>query len=252
MRIFSFYLACWFCSLLFSPGCTTVPSPPPPELGDSEREAKLRLQSIQAAEETIEREILRLDELVLSFQAQRELLLETDLPLARLRLVSMNCLNTEYGDGLSTVIGLEGTPISCRPEHLQTLQDSLAEYSVTSRDQALQFLYIIDQVRILRGALRQRLTRLPETIADHQDFIVEERANLRRIEADLARRRSLYSSADWADVMTLIGTQRVLLREFEGQLDQLAELYPQWPAILEEKVALVYFELSELQAAESW
>ena len=238
-----FFLA----SLLILAACTTVPSPPPPDLDRARSAAELRLQSIQAAEATILSELEILAELHRSFQDLSLRVLTSELPLARLRLVAMNCLNTEYGDGLSQVVGLEGTPLSCRPAHLESLHQDLLQGPAAQRDLAIQYLYLIDQIRILRGGLRQRMTRLPMTIADHREFIVEERATLRQIEADLARRRSLYGASDWNTVAELLADHRRLLRDFSDQLDALAEAYPAWPASLDTLISQVYFELADLR-----
>lgn len=237
----------FFCSLPILAGCTTVPSPPPPDLNPARASAELRLQSIQAAETTILSELEILVDLQASLRKFSTRVISSDLPLGRLRLVAMNCLNTEYGDGLSQVVGLDGTPLSCRPALLDDLNLALLQAPADQRDLAIQFLYLIDQIRILRGGLRQRLTRLPQTIADHREFIVEERATLRQLEADLARRRSLYSTQDWNAVTELLGDHRRLLRDFSDQLDTLAEAYPAWPARLDTLISQVYFDLADLR-----
>lgn len=238
-------------SLLIFAGCTSVPGPPPPDLSAARTNSELRLRSLQAAEHTVGRELTLLQELLDAFTTQSHQILETSLPLGPVRLVAMSCLNTEYGDGITTVVGLDGTPLSCRPEHLPILERLLVEHPTSERDDVLQFLYLIDQIRILRGGLGLRLSRLPAVLEDHRDFIVEERANLRQLETELARRRPLYTPVSWGDSIETIAIQRRLLHELEDKIASLEAILPTWPATVNTTIADVYFRLSSLQRRAS-
>ena len=228
-------------------GCATVPDPAPPNLAPSRDATEARWQSTIAAERSVIADLERLNETYDSLQKLTEQSAESELPISLLRLVSMNCLNTEYGDGISGGAGLDGTSLSCRPAHFDRLQTALADAPTADQDLAMELLTMVDQVRILRGSLRMRLARLPRTITEHREFIAEERAMLRQLESDLARRRTLYSSQGWRDVTQLIADHRVLLREFGDHLDALAEAYPAWPADVDTLVSQIYFDLSDMR-----
>ncbi len=232
-------------------GCATAPDPPPPDLSGSVQETETRMLSVSAAERSIRADLDRLQELMDSLTVVIESVERNDRSLPLLRLVAMNCMNTEYGDGVTEVVALEGMPLSCRPAHFARLQESLAEAPASDRDQALELLYVVDQVRILRGSMRRRLARLPRAIDEHRDFIVEERATLRRLEADLARRRALYSGPGWGEVIDRLSEHRGLLRDFEILLDELEEAVPAWPTRLDELTGEIYFALADIRSPES-
>ena len=234
-------------ALVVTPGCATVPDPDPPDLSPSEQAVEMRLRSIDASQESILADIERLQDLTEGLTSLLKVLGPTELPHSLLRLVAMNCLNTEY-QGLTTpVAGLEGTPLTCRPTHAPQLLERLDQVSTSSRDDALQLLYVIDQARILRGSLRLRLSNIPDIITEHRDFIADERAMLRQLETDLRRRRGRYSTRGWRETMTRLDDHRQHLQELDQRLEEFGETYPAWPSQVDQAMAQIYFELVELR-----
>lgn len=244
MRFFS-PLVLLVAALFWATGCATAPDPDPPDLNAPRESTELRIRSLDAAERSINGELVRIDELLLSLEARITEAESEEVPLSLLRLVAMNCLNTEYLD----LTSLSGSSLSCRPEHLDRLEEELARRPQIARDLADEFLLLIDQVRILRGSMRERLARQPENIADHREFLAEERAALRQLETDLDRRRSLYSDAGWWRSLDSIAAQRRLLRVLDERLDALEEAIPRWSQELEERVSTLYFSLADMRRA---
>ena len=237
------------CVAIVMGGCASTPDPPPPDLSQAMDNTESRIQSLNFSEQAIQNDLARLDELVADLDAKILETIYSDLPLSLLRLVAMNCLNTEYDGYISDVVGIEGTPLSCRPAHIDRLQEALAESSTTARDNAHQLLYLVDQARILRGSLRQRLARIPQASAEHRDFIADERANIRRLDADLNQRRNQYSSSGWRDATAVLNDYRALLHALDTRIDEIAEAYPEWPAELDKMISGVYFGLTDMRNA---
>jgi hypothetical protein len=231
--------------------CATTPDPPLPDLSASMQETQTRMLSLTVGQRSIQNDLEQFLELKGSLSTVIERAEQNDYALSLLRLVAMNCLNTEYGEGITEVASTDAIPLSCRPAHFDILRARLEEAPETTRDQALELLFVVDQIRILRGSMRRRMARLPQTLSDHRDFIVEERAMLRRLEAELARRRSQYSPAGWGEIIDRISEYRVLLREFEIHLDVLEEDLPTWPSLLDEVTGDIYFALAEIRSPAS-
>lgn len=233
--------------LIMAAGCATVPDPDPPDLSSSVASAELRIRSLDAAERSINGELQRIDELLISLKARQGEVQSAELPLSLLRLVAINCLNTEYLDGALSLTSLSGSTLSCRPDHLERLQEELETSPQILRDRTEEFLLLIDQLRLLRGSLRERLARQPKNIAEHREFLAEERASLRQLEADLSRRRSLYSDQGWWSIADSIAAQRRLLRSLDERLLAMETSTPRWSEELEERVAALYFSLADMR-----
>ena len=228
-------------------GCASTPDPPPPDLGEAMERTASRIQSLDFNEQLIENDLERLGELKSDLDLLIERIAVSELPLSLLRLVAMNCLNAEYDGHVTDVTGIDGVPLSCRPAHIDALMTSLENVSTVDRDDAYQLLYLVDQARILRGGLRQRVARLPRAAAEHRDYLADERASLRHVEAELQQRRNQYSSSGWQKANGVIEDYRTLLHELDRRIDAIVEIYPQWPARLDRTISEIYFGLSDLR-----
>ncbi len=230
-------------------GCASTADPPPPDLSTLQENTQIRSESINMAAEVIDADLERLDELAAELQSMVHSHDSAPVPLSLLRLVAMNCLNTEYDSDASTIPSTASRPLNCRPAHLDRLEKALENAPTATRDDVYELLYVVDQARMLQGRLRRRLAELPEQNADHRDFIANERATLRQVEADLQQQRSLYSSSAWREVTDFISHQREQLDELDAQIDALTEAFPQWPSQLDATVSSIYFELSQMRTS---
>ena len=238
-------------SFLWSIGCATTADPPPPDLTSSQDSAQSRLHSIDAADASINRDLERLGELRNDLDYLVERTVENDVSLSLLRLVAMNCLNTEYDSVSTGISGFDTTSLSCEPAHFDKLEEALSQAPSAVREDALQLLFVVDQARLVRASLRQRLATLPRLVSEHRDFIVDERARLRQIEADLNQRRNLYSNQGWQEATDRIAEYRESLASLSLRLDEIVEAYPQWPTRVDELMATIYFDLSEMRQARN-
>lgn len=233
--------------LLACAGCATNTGPSGPDLEPSKQQVDERIASIDAAETAIENHLDQLQELEGNLATMLDQTDGADLPFSLLRLVAMNCLNTEYDQADPELVDLDGTPLTCRPAHLERLREALADRSITDRDAAHDLLYSIDQARQLRGMLRQRLATLPEDANDHHAFIADERARMRQLEADLEQDRNLYSTGAWRAVTDDVDDYHRRLDELEAKLRDIADVYPEWPARVDELVSSIYFNLTDMR-----
>ena len=227
--------------------CASTPDPPPPDLSAKEQEVEIRLRTLELSEENIEADLVQLAELARDVATMIERTAERELPLSLIRMVAMNCLNAEYEGYVSEVVELNGTPLSCRPAYLDRLAQALEDAPVSDRDTTYQLLYAVDQSRLMRGSLRRRSARLPDALAEHREFIADERAGLRRLEAELEQQRNRYSASGWQAATEAVRMQRELLLRLSLRLDELEESYPLWAPRLDETMKTVYFDLTELR-----
>lgn len=236
-------------SLIGAVGCASTADPPPPDLTSLQENTQTRIDALNVTAQVIEDELQQLDELAEDLGVMVARADDSSAPLSLLRLVAMNCLNSEYDSHSESPdrMGTMDQPLNCQPAHLGRLLESLEEASTATTDDVYELLYVVDQTRILRGSLRRRLAELPMHTEDDRDYIADERATLRQIEADLMQRRGLYSDSGWLEVTSLIVAQRDLLSELNRQIDEITERYPQWPPRLDATISRIYFDLSRMR-----
>lgn len=242
------FLATSILLLLTTAGCASTPDPDPPELGASIDATNARLHSLDAFERSVSSDLDRLEMLGEDIRVGAHRAAQAELPLSILRLVAINCLNSGYDADTSDTGVLGTTPLSCEPAHIQRLVDELDTVSTADRDRAHELLYLVDQTRHIRGMLRRRLARLADSANDHLDFIADERAMLRQMEADLHQRRNLYSTQGFDEALAAIEDHRELLDSLAVRIEELADEYLTWSPRIDEIVSDVYFELSYLRA----
>ena len=233
--------------VLLVAGCATSPDAPMPDLEADGQHTEDRRASLDATESSIERELDSLQQLRADLDTVGEQIADIELPLALLRLVAMNCLNATPGDSARDTIDLEGRPLSCEPAHLETFREALADHPTTARDAGYQVLYLVDQARLLRASLRQRLALLPQEVSEHYEYIAEERARLRQLSADVEQQRSLYSASDWREVHRRIDDHHQQLQDLEDRIEALAADFPDWPERVNDTTSRIYFHLSDLR-----
>lgn len=227
-------------------GCATSPETEGPDLEPAKQDTEQRIQSLDAAESSIRRDLGQLQQL------KQDLLelagrVDDELPFSLMRLVAMNCINTEYASRASRVVTVGGMPLTCRPAHIDELQSKLDEYPTAAQDTAYQLLYVVDQARLLRGQLRTRLATLPGAVNDHYEYMADERAMLRQLEADLEQQRNVYGTRQWRRVNERVEEYRELLGELDERIGRMVDDYPQWPQQVDELITAIYFELAELR-----
>ncbi len=228
--------------------CTSTPDPQVQSLEPTAQATQARTQSVEASHQSITNSLDRLESLIADFDDLRDAAASADLPHSLLRLVAINCLNAAYVASPQERHLLDGRPLSCDPEHLQLFSDSIADASTADRDRAHELLFMVDQIRLLRGALRQRLARLRSSASDHLDFIADERARLRRHEAQLEQQRHRFSDEGWQRAAEDLEGRRQELSELQARIADISELYPQWQPRIDDAISHLYFSLSNLDS----
>lgn len=236
--------------LFTATACASTPDPAPPALEASTDATQARIQSLEAFDHSVRTDLERLEVVGDDLSQMIHRASRGELPLSLLRLVTLNCLNSEYDGDTSDSGLLDGTTLTCEPAHAEGLIQQLDTVSTAARDDAHRLLYLADQARLLRGSLRRRLARLPDTANDHLDFIADERAMLRQIEADLEQRKNRYSSDGWDTATDAVDDYRQLLDELSTRIDDLADDYHQWPSEIDHIITDIYFELSYMRASD--
>lgn len=235
--------------VLLVAGCASQQESVGPDLEAPKADADQRIQAVDATENSILADLDRLEKLHDDLGGLVDRIEGRELPFSLLRLVAMNCLNTEYDGSAAEVVDLGGRPLTCRPAHIDGLLDMLAEYPTAVRDDVYDLLYALDQARLLRGSLRHRMARLPGTLEEHAEFIADERARLRQMESDLEQERNVYSTRQWRQVNDRLDEYRELLDELEGRIEQVARDSEDWPERIDDLVTTVYFDLAYLRGS---
>ncbi|MFU8803381.1 MAG: hypothetical protein ACNA8W_06200 [Bradymonadaceae bacterium] len=228
-------------------GCAAAPSPPPPDLSEARDTVLQRTTQMNQTLQWMARDLRHFAELRMALAQSMSHSHEENFPISLYRLVAINCLNEEVQAHDGSTITHSSDITECAPQHLDRLLNTLADVSSRSRDQALANLERIDEMRKLRGLLRLRISRIPQIIQANQLYLVEQRAELRQLQTELTRRRSLYSSQDFNEATAAINEQHQLLATLEDAIESLTVLYPEWPAQLDLQVNSLYMDLADLR-----
>lgn len=210
-------------------------------------EVDQRIASVDAIENSIRDDLQQFEQLEEDLGGLMVRVDQEELPFSLLRLVAMNCLNTEYDGSGTQVVDLGGRPLTCRPAHIDGLRQQIDDKPTAVRDLVYDLLYAVDQARLLRGSLRQRLARLPGTIEEHSEFIADERARLRQLASELEQERNVYSTRQWREVNERLDDYRDLLQQLENRLGQLSMDSDAWPERVDTLVTAIYFELAYMR-----
>lgn len=228
-------------------GCATSSEADAPDLGGAAIELQQWRVSVEETETSVHQRLDQLQQTGRDLEATTERLSDANIPLGLLRLVAMNCLNTEYEDEAIRRVDLDGTPLTCRAAHIERLRNDIADVPRVARETIHQLLYHVDQTRLLRGAIRSQLSQLDDTIEYARNFVADQRAMLRQRELELDQRHSQLTAEDRRRARELFDDHRQNLDELDELLDEVEQLRPRWSDRVDELVSRVYFALVDMR-----
>lgn len=234
-------------------GCGAAQSPPAPDILASREATVRRVDQLESLQLLMQEDLERFSSLGRRFGAARFDEAGRDLyarpfPLDLFRYVCVACLNEETDPTLEVVSHAadERAALTCQPAFLDDLLAELAGLEPEVGARARAKLLLIDEMRLVRGVLRQRIVRVPQMLRQSQVYLAEQRAEQRQLRAELERRRSLYRREDWRAIEQMLASYDAELAQLEDAIERLTVTYPEWPDLLDERVRTIYMELVAL------
>ena len=234
--------------------------PKPPDLSEQLTETQKRTQRVERIVEIMQRDLDKFEQLRRDFFDTPKAFYRPPFPLDLFKHVAMACLNEPWNpnevadDESSAAIRMPSNiELTCRPTFAGRLDDALGERTPERRRETLQKLQQVDNLRQLRGRLRERIGAIPSIVRAQRNFIADERAELRQLRALLQRRRTEYSAERWKQAQQRMREQSNALATLDSAVDRLDNTWPSWPERVDANVLELYMRLSELSANEdSW
>ncbi len=170
-------------------------------------------------------------------------------PLDLYRHAAMSCvtvaLGTETAPGSPEAEAAERIGIGCAVPPLPALIAALNDVP-EYRTNAYNGLIIIDGLREKRGILERRLRGLPQDTADMREYIASQRAEARRVDQTLARKKPEYSTDGYSKSQTTLKDWRQKLDALEFAVDALDSNKEQWTETLDLRLTELYRGISLL------
>ncbi len=237
---------CWA-----STGCFATHGPALPDLSEQHTEIEQRSQRLERIIGVMTRDLGRVETLRQEFAHADATLYQPPFPLDLYKQVAVSCLNKPWDSSQLHVDASDGDAeaglnLSCQPEFGHRLAVELQEQVPERRAQALAKLRTLDELRQLRGRLRQRLSRVPAIVQASRSLLAARRAELRQMRAAQSHRRTEYSQDRWQQLQKRLEGYEQQLQHLQEHIERLAEAWPTWGPSLDQSVSMLYMELTKL------
>lgn len=234
-----------------STACFGTRGPALPDLSAERGEVTQRAERLDRIRQVMQRDLERVETLRAQFGQPDPGLYRPPFPLDLYKHVAVDCLNEpwdpnqlETSQGTGVADG--GLGLTCHPEFGSRLLVELQEQVPQRREPALAKLHTLDELRRLRGTLRQRLERVPAILRASSSMLATRRAELRQMRASQARRRTEYSADKWRKLQQRFDAYEKDLAQLQVHIDRLGEVRPDWSPRLDQSVSMLYMELTKL------
>jgi len=164
-------------------------------------------------------------------------------PLDVYRHAAMSCvtvaLGTETAPGSPEAEAAERIGVSCAVPPLPALIEALNDVPERRTD-AYNGLIIVDGLREKRGILERRLRTLPQDTSDMREYVASQRAEARRVEQELTRKKPEYSDVGYSESKSRLKDWRQKLDALEFAVDALDSNKDAWTETLDLRLAELY------------
>jgi len=181
-------------------------------------------------------------------------------PLSQFKYVAMSCLNEPPVGDPNLPPAIEGdltreaisaryqVRLGCAPQTLPALWDAVSPDDDAARFAVVQ-LARVDRVRELRSRLYWRLNQLPAVIQDRQAALATQRAEWRRVRAQIERDRSDYKDGTRVEADRRLATYEAELRELADAIVSLESSLPACPDDLQQRLSSFTLAITVLTPA---
>lgn len=209
-----------------------------PQIGQVEN----KTAQSQNALTTIETDLDELQTLVETLQQLPDTTWREPFPLDLYRHALMSCLtlplNAETVPDSPEANAAEALGVTCAVLPLPPLVEALAKDN--GRQAATTGLQAVDAMREKRTILEARLRSMPRDLEDMREYVATQRAEARRVEQDLDRRKPEYLDKDFQASKSQLRAWRERLNTLEQAVEQLEARRPGWTSTMETRLAALY------------
>jgi hypothetical protein len=164
-------------------------------------------------------------------------------PVDLYRHATMSCvtlaLGTETAPDSPEADAAERIGIGCAVPPLPALVEAL-DAVPDRRTEAYNGLIIVDALREKRGLLEDQLRSLPQDTSDMREYVASQRAEARRVEQALNRKKPEYSDAGYSESKARLKDWRQKLDALEFAVDALDANKETWTQTLDLRLAELY------------
>lgn len=234
-------------------GCFGTRGPALPDLSVERTQVDQRTERLRLIRQVMDEDLVELASLSEGFIDSEPGLYARPFPLDLFKHVAVDCLNEPWDpnqlavdDEAAQAEQPAGLQLTCSPEFADRLLVDLQEKVPSRRSEAIAKLELLDEIRRLRGKLRQRLSRIQPILRASRSMLAGRRADLRQMRASFERRRTEYSATRWKELQQRLDLYAKNLQALDTQIKRLAETWPSWEPKLDQSVSMLYMELTQL------
>lgn len=252
-------LTMWCKLCIFSLGCTIFKGAPAPSFATQRNlvaEQSQRLQHISAVMNADLREFQQLHD---AFFAHALDIYASPFPIDLFKQTAMSCLNkpsSTVGESpeqlaytRAQLISFRrrfGISLTCVPNELETCINTIVRRTPERLEFALAQLQNVDKLRRLRAKLKRRNTRLKAIIEQQYTRLATWRAEWRKTQAQLDRRRDEFNKNTWSITQTRLNRYKDNIEALKKSIVLLESTSVSWPNTLETLVDRFYRDLAGL------
>lgn len=236
---------CWALS-----ACGGARGPALPDLTAEHNQVEQRSLRLKRIRQVMREDVRQVEVLREQFSQTDPRFFARPFPLDLFKHVAIECLNEPWDpnqiEPSDAAEALDEMGLDCTPEFAGRLLVQLQKKVPQRQEQALAKLQTLDELRKLRGKLRQRLSNIPSILRASRSMLAARRADLRQLRATYERRRTEYSDQRWRQLQERLDSLEKDLEALQDQIDHLTKVWPSWSPDLDQSVSMLYMELAQL------
>src|SRR5690554_222755 len=229
-------------------GCLRASGAAPLDLSVSQGQITDDSARLVQIRQVMERDLALLETSRQDFESAPRQIYRAPFPLDLYKYVAVDCFNEPY-------VVRAGAPSqapaqwTCEPEYLGRLMVEIEQRVPEHKAAAMQQLQQLDRLRQMRAKLLFRLGQLPGVLGEMRQLLATRRADLRRMRAAEARRRTEYQGSDWQEMERRFERFEQELARLSQEVERLAEETPTWKPRVEAQISALYVHLTTLSAS---
>lgn len=199
--------------------------------------------------QVMERDLAQLKTSRQDFEAAPRHIYRAPFPLDLFKYVAVDCFNEPYVVRPGAPSPASAEQWSCAPQYLGRLLAEIEQKTPEHKAAAMQRLHQLDRLRQMRARLLFRLGQLPGVLGEMRQLLATRRADLRRMRAAEARRRTEYQGSDWQEMERRFERFEQEIAGLSQEVERLAEEVPTWKPRVEAQISALYAHLTTLSAS---